>query len=65
MSTTEEIVHNLQIKLKDEDYRRGWEANIAMSFIDEYKRHADNINMIDIRTVANNAAKNFIDTLLL
>jgi len=52
----------------DEDYRRGWVANIAMAFKDNYYWYKNNndkeyLNNEDIHIVANNAAENFIEIL--
>ena len=49
-------------------YYYSWQANIAMSFIDEYQRfnpHMSDGNKHILHTIANNAAKNFLDLLCL
>jgi hypothetical protein len=43
---------------EDEDYRRSWTANIAMTFKDEYNRHKHKHH---IHQIANDAANEFID----
>lgn len=51
---------------EDEEYYYGWQANIAMSFVDEYLKvfAADDILKDDLYGVANAAAKNFLDRLI-
>jgi hypothetical protein len=46
----------------DEDYRRSWKDNIAMSFKDEYSRTPE-VFKHDIHTIANMAADNFLNLL--
>jgi hypothetical protein len=52
----------------DEDYRRSWKANLAISFKDEYYRtykvkgFSEN-ELTEIHNVANNAADNFLKLL--
>lgn len=47
--------------LNDDDYRLGWQANIAMAFKDEYYRNSSKYkNQQDIHVIANTAAKNFL-----
>ena len=43
---------------EDSGYRYGWQANIAMSFYDEFDEHSDEIHM-----KANNAADKFLNLL--
>lgn len=52
----------------DEGYRLGWQANIAMSFVDAwdaYKRRTGkkNITQIDRHAIANEAADTFLKRL--
>lgn len=50
----------------DPGYYYTWQANIAMAFKDEYNRATENgkIVGIDLHSIANNAAKNFLDLLI-
>lgn len=51
-------------KLKtDPDYRYAWQANIAMAFQDEYNRHKDGPQQINIHLISNNAADYFLENL--
>jgi len=54
------MLDQLRENLKDVDYRRAWEANIAMAFIDTMQNHPEN----SIQENANIAAKYFIDLLI-
>lgn len=45
-------------------YYYSWQANIAMAFKDEYDRDAALPELKDIHHIANQAAKNFLDTLI-
>ena len=49
-------------------YYYSWQANIAMSFVDEFNRQCENqpIHIISqmVHKIANNAAKNFLDLLI-
>jgi len=52
----------------DEGYRIGWQANIAMSFYDEWRNGAQerdyiDLGKLDIHEISNNAAKNFLELL--
>ena len=48
----------------DEGYRIGWQANIAMSFKDEYSRNKLKYkNRQDIHKIANTASDNFLNML--
>lgn len=51
----------------DEDYRRSWKDNIAMSFKDYYstynKDKAEPLNYEDIHIIANKSAENFLNIL--
>jgi hypothetical protein len=50
---------------KDNSYYYSWQANIAMSFKDEYNRYCKRYkNRTDIHKIANNAAKNFLNLLM-
>ncbi len=51
--------------LNDEDYYNVWQANIAMSFMDEYNRATSDGKFLGIHLhgVANNAAKCFLNNL--
>jgi hypothetical protein len=47
-------------------YYYSWQANIAMSFVDEYQRWAEKYSVVNdhpIHSIANQAAKNFLDLL--
>lgn len=50
-------------------YYHSWQANIAMAFKDEFHRYAadkeieETARSFDVHTIANNAAKNFLDML--
>lgn len=49
---------------EDPGYYIGWQANIAMAFIDEYKRRLGMERTTEIlHEIANQAAKNFLDLL--
>lgn len=52
----------------DEGYRIGWQANIAMSFVDEFRRtldeNSDVISYEMLHDISNRAANNFIDLLI-
>lgn len=59
-------VAHLAFELKrDPDYRRSWSANIAMAFKDAYAREARVVNggLVDMHTVANQAAEDFLELL--
>ena len=66
---TQTAINHLKNKLKqDENYRRGWIANIAMAFIDNenwYKNKTGKnyLNRNDKYTIANNAAEHFLKLL--
>lgn len=54
---------------EQEDYYYAWQANIAMAFYDEFLRHREKVgrermNAKDVHTIANQAAKNFLDLLI-
>jgi hypothetical protein len=67
--TTEEAIKHLVTTLKeDKGYYYGWQANIAMSFYDEYQKQAQERNYIDlgkldIHEIANKGALRFLDLL--
>ena len=67
--TTEQAVIHLQKALQDDPgYYYGWQSNIAMAFCDEYQKYAGlgyNLTNEDIHKIANDAAKRFLDILLL
>jgi len=67
--TTEQAVQHLQRVLKDDDeYRYGWQSNIAMAFYDEYQKQKSlgyTIEDHNIHEIANKAANRFLDILLL
>lgn len=48
---------------EDPNYYISWQANIAMAFKDEYDRTSD-VFKNDIHTIANEAAKNFLNLLI-
>jgi hypothetical protein len=59
-------VAHLAFELKrDPDYRRSWSANIAMAFKDAYARESRVVNggLVDMHTVANQAAEDFLNLL--
>jgi len=47
----------------DAGYYIGWQANIAMSFVDSYRRlfGEDSMSLSELHRMANDAAKNFLD----
>lgn len=53
--------------IEDEGYRRGWQANIAMAFQDEWQRAAENGGLPatpeQIHEIANKAATYFLSAL--
>lgn len=56
------LIDNLE---KDEELFYGWQANIAMSFKDEYSRNNKKYkNLTDIHEISNTAAKNFLNSLV-
>lgn len=65
MITTKEAVEKLTQELKkDEGFFISYQANIAMAFKDEYDRCEKKYkNSHDIHTIANAAAKNFLNLL--
>jgi len=50
----------VKMLVKDKGCYEGWKANIAMSFVDEYRRTKKK----DIKKIANNAADNFLKLLM-
>ena len=49
----------------DKDLYYAWQSNIAMSFIDGFNRkHPKSSNSLSIHEIANQAAKNFLDSLI-
>lgn len=66
----ETLIQELAKDKREGSYYYSWQANIAMAFKDTYKQrfptHADHTNaMANINEVANNAAKNFLDLLIM
>jgi len=56
-----EAIEILVTNLKnDQDYRLGWQANIAMSLIDSVNKDSDRITP----EIANEAARIFLDRLI-
>ncbi len=52
---------------EDEGYYISWQANIAMSFYDEYWKKKNNnkyLNKEEIHKIANDAAKKFLNLLI-
>lgn len=49
--------------LTDDDYRLGWQANIAMAFYDEAMRCGIGISNDELHAISNKAANNFIKLL--
>lgn len=50
---------------EDVDFYRAYQANIAMAFYDEYRRNKKKYkNQIDVHSIANTAARNFLDMLI-
>jgi len=68
--TTEEAIDKLRKDLSEDksegSYRHSWQSNIAMAFVDEARR--SNIKMKvsrkNLHTIADQAAKNFLDSLI-
>ncbi len=63
-----EAVQTLVKALKeDEGYRIGWQANIAMAFVDEHARRIEKVGEPlsngEIHAVANEAANHFLNVL--
>lgn len=59
-NSVEILCENLQ---NDEALYIAWQANIAMAFKDEYARQIKMSKALDIHSISNNAAKNFLDLL--
>jgi Tfp pilus assembly protein PilF len=51
--------------LTDDDYRLGWQANIAMSYQDEAARQLTKDSYDKLHNISNKAAENFIKLLIL
>jgi len=51
--------------LTDDDYRIGWQANIAMAFYDEAIRRDIGVSHDELYNLSNKAAENFIKLLTL
>ncbi len=61
------IISDLQKALLDDsDYFNGWQANIAMSFIDEFRRVKgdDFIKYEELHLIANESAISFLNKLI-
>jgi len=60
------MIERLQKELKkDKNYFYAWQSNIAMAFIDEFRREAKRgPSYKELHKIANNAAKNFLNDLL-
>ncbi len=68
--TQEKVIKNLVENLKDEETRDGWVANIAMAHVDSERWYREKNNKVgkylnysDKHTIANNAAKYFLQLL--
>ena len=48
---------------EDIDYWRSWQANIAMAVVDEYNRLDPMVQEFNIHSIANTAARHFLDLL--
>ena len=60
-------IRDLSKMLEDKGYYYSWQANIAMSFYDEYKRQRSKrkyLNNEDIHKIANSAAQNFLNSIM-
>jgi hypothetical protein len=68
-NTIKQAVDTLTDAFKtDADFRYAYQANIAMAFVDEFRRHQKesgrkHVNYSDLHTVANTAADNFLTLL--
>lgn len=63
--STKEAVAKLCKELKeDEGYYIGWKANIAMAFIDEFYRIYPENELLEVKSIANTAADNFLKLLM-
>ena len=51
--------------LTDDDYRLGWQANVAMAFYDEAIRCDIGVSHDELHNLSNKAAENFIKLLTL
>ena len=59
------IIAKLQKALSQDDgYYYGWQSNIAMSFVDEYSKTKGYVSKKKLHKIANKAAKNFLDLLI-
>lgn len=64
--STKDAMDQLAEALKDPEYRYGWEANIAMAFIDHWNMHGPpngEVTPADVHRVANGAAVAFLEQL--
>jgi len=48
---------------KDEGYRIGWKANIAMAFVDTYRQQKGRTGYAKVHKIANEAAEHFLKLL--
>lgn len=68
--TTEEAVTKLATALKDDEgFYIAWQSNIAMAFVDEYRRTKEELAISyithdELNRVANRAAHNFLANLI-
>lgn len=67
--TQEEVakaVKILCVALKEDPlYFQAWQANITMAFYDEFcKKFPNDFPVVSIHSIANQAAKNFLDQLI-
>ena len=53
----------LKDALLDDDYRLGWQANIAMAYQDEAARQETRDGYKKLQSISNKAAENFINLL--
>jgi len=66
MITTKQAVEKITTEIiNDDELRKGYQANIAMAFYDEYKKQAEardyiDLGKLDMHEIANKAADNFL-----
>ncbi len=62
----DELVKELRIDKEEGSFYYTWQSNIAMAFLDEYRRNEKKYkNHKDIHHIANEAAKNFLNLLIM
>lgn len=64
--STKEAMTVLRKALEDPEYRIGWQANIAMSIYDAYRKElesSENPRDLNMRKICNDGASNFLDLL--